>query len=163
MVFEELSKCPICGSELNLKKEYILVPHMIANERDDLYVFSDSGIHLSCIEQDPIKDKLFKHISLYQKFLPPSKLICIVDGKSIENPRDALFTGLLTSDEKEKLFDFNYISLNLKNISRWKQYENFIEISNVFLSENKWLATQGFNKLTYLMEKMREAKTTPIN
>lgn len=114
IIIEKESKCPLCGNFLDDSKEYILVPPIISNIKDPLFMFSDAGIHIDCIDENGFGSKLLQHIDLYNKHFPPSELKCFVDGKKIDHPEDLLFFGLLSSDETEDLYRFNYLTFNLK-------------------------------------------------
>ena len=154
IIIEQQSKCPVCNTSLDKDKEYVLVPPLISNTKDDLFIFSDAGVHIECLNKNKLKNKLLQHINLYDEHMPPSKLRCIVDGKTVDNPKDLLFFGLLTSDEKEELYYFNYLSLNLKDINKWKDYNSFLSISEQFISEKKWEGLNDFNKIEYILGEM---------
>lgn len=121
---------PVSNTFLDKNKEYFLVPPLISNTKDSLCIFSDAGVHVECINKNKFKNKLLQHISLYHEHMSPSKLRCVIDGKIPDNPRDLLFFGLLTSDETEELSAFN-----LNNISKWKELNRFLTVSEKFLSE----------------------------
>ncbi len=156
IILEQQSKCPICNTILDDDREYILVPPIISNIKDSLFTFSDAGVHVDCIDNSDLKSKLLQHIDLYNKHFPPSELKCFVDGGKMDHPEDLLFFGLLSSDEIEDLYQFNYLSFNLKNIRKWKDLNEFMSISEKFLSEGKWEGLNGFNKLEFIMNKIHE-------
>lgn len=157
IILEQQSKCPICNTILDDSCEYILVPHIISNIKDPLFAFSDAGVHIDCIDQSGFGSKLLQHIDLYNKHFPPSELKCLVDGKKIDHPEDLLFFGLLSSNEMEDLYQFNYLTFNLKNIGKWKKLNEFMSISEKFLSEGKWEGLKGFNKLEFITNKIKES------
>jgi len=76
IIIEKQSKCPICSNFLDDMKEYIMVPPLISNRKDELFTLNDTGIHKSCLNKSALKHKLLKHIDLYDKHLPPSMLKC---------------------------------------------------------------------------------------
>lgn len=155
IVIEQQSKCPVCNSFLDKDREYILVPPLTSNTKDPLFIFSDEGVHVECINKNKFKNKLLQHINSYHEQMHPAKLRCVIDGKIPDNPGDLLFFGLLTSDETEDLYEFNYLSFNLNNISKWKELDRFLCVSEKFLTENKWEGFNGFNKLEYLINKIK--------
>lgn len=152
IVIENLSECHICHKLLNKSKPFILLPPLISNMKDDLFHLSDSGIHVECLNRSELKEKLTKHVNAYQEHMPLTKLKCIVDGRTIDDPRNLLFLGLLTSDETESLHEFNYITVNLMNIKIWTDYDRFVHLASAFLSDGKWQSFGDFNELKYVLE-----------
>lgn len=158
IIIEKASKCPICGNILDNSSEYIVVPPLTSNTKDSLFIFSDSGIHNSCLNVSSLKCKLLKHIDFYNRHLPTIKLKCHVDGKLIDNLSEILHFGLLTSDETEELYDFNYLSFNLKNVNKWIDSNRFLTISENFLSKKKWGSLNDFNKLKYIVDQINSCR-----
>lgn len=157
IVFEGQSTCPICDAVLDRNKAFILVPAMMGNAKDPLFVFNDEGIHVECLNNHKFKNKLQQHIRLYNEHMPPSKLKCVIDGEIIGSPEKLLFFGLLTSDETEELYAFNYLSFNLDNIGEWKELDRFLSVSEKFLSEDKWEGLTEFNELRYIIAKIKKS------
>lgn len=155
ILIEQQSKCPACNTFLDKDRRYILIPPLTGNTKDPLFIFSDAGVHADCINRHKSMDKLLKHIALYNEHIPPSKLHCVVDENIVDNPKDLLFFGLLTSEETEDLYHFNYLSFNLKNISKWKELNRFLSVSEKFLSEKKWEGLNEFNKLEDLINNIK--------
>lgn len=158
IIIEKQSKCAICNTVLDNSKDYVIVPPLISNKKDNLFIFSDAGIHIDCINSNKFKNELIHHINLYNQEIPPSKQKCFIDGRIIDNPENYLFFGLLTSDESEELYNFNYLIFNKKNIQNWRDLNKFLLISGKFLSDNKWESLNDFNKLKYIVEKVKEYK-----
>lgn len=156
IVIEEHSTCPICNEVLNRNKKYILVPPLISNMKDFLFNVSDSGVHVDCLERSGLQNLLSKHINLYHNALPLAKSRCIVDGMQIDEPKNTLFFGLLTSNDKEELYEFNYIAINIKNINNWKELNRFLSIAEAFLLAEKWVGFAGYNKLKNIVDVIKE-------
>jgi hypothetical protein len=156
IVIEQQSRCPICNDFIDRNKEYFLVPPLISNVKDSLFNLSDVGIHTDCINRSELKGKLLRHIYFYNAYLPPSKLKCSIDGKQIEKPEYLLFLGLLTSDDTEELHNFNYLSLNIKNINKWIDLNRFLIVVERFLGEKKWVGLSEFNMLQYIIEQINK-------
>ena len=155
IVIEKQSKCPLCNKFLDESKEYMLTPPLISNIKDDLFILSDAGIHTNCINQSNLKNKIYKHMDLYHKRFPLSEAVCIIDGKRILNPKNILSFGLLTSNESEELYLFNYLTLNIRNIKKWNDYNKFVSVAEKFLFEEKWEALSDFNYLQYIIDKVK--------
>ncbi|WP_445456091.1 hypothetical protein [Flavobacterium sp. HNIBRBA15423] len=146
------SKCPICDKTLNKKSEYLTIPPLTSNSKDPLFIFSDNGIHKNCLNKSLLKDKLLFHIKMYNKRFPMAELRCITDNQLISNPRNIISFGMLTSNENENLFKFNYVILNKDNIPNWNQKESFIQTSKKYILDKKWKSLNDFNYLEYLIE-----------
>jgi len=152
LIFENQSKCPLCIRVLNNEKAYIEIPSLTTNTKDRLYIFSDNGVHIDCLSKNKLKGILFTQLSEYNDNLLLEGARCIIDGKIIDNPRDVLNLGLLTSDKNEKLFKYNFVTIKKANIKEWKDRDEFIDLLNYFMSQGKWKSFSEFNYLEYLIE-----------
>lgn len=112
IVLENSSRCPLCKQPIDDSKEYIMVPPLTSNKKDFLFALSDTGVHTSCIYKSPQREKLFYHVDMYDKRLPPIRLKHTTDGHLIIDPKNLISFGMLTSDENERLSDFNYMVLD---------------------------------------------------
>lgn len=155
IIIEQQSECPICNTHLDENKEYLLIPPLIGNTKDSLFICSDSGIHVECLNRYQLKDKLLMHVALYDASFPLSKQKCGISGNIISNPINLLFFGLLTSDETEELYNFNYLSFDITNINKWADRNKFISVTKQFLFEEKWESLTEFNKLEYILNKIK--------
>lgn len=155
IVIEEHSLCPLCNTVLNKAKEYLMTPPLISNTLDQLFNLSDTGIHVECLDNSTLKDKLLHHLAAYNRKIPPSQVRCCIDNQVMADPRDLLSFGLLTSDESEALFQFNHLSFNRRNITKWESRVDFISIAEKFLKEGKWQGLGDSNYLSYLLDKVK--------
>ncbi|MFT3823156.1 MAG: hypothetical protein QM731_04515 [Chitinophagaceae bacterium] len=154
IVFEGLSKCPLCNEVLDKENEFMLVPPVISNTKDELFLFSDAGIHVECLDRSENRNKLLYHIQQYHELLSRAKLKSIADGEQAGDGRDMLLIGLLSSNEKEELSEFNYTVLNLNKLKQWEDYDRFIDVAGKFLSEGKWGGYAGYNYLEKIMQQI---------
>ncbi|MNT51097.1 hypothetical protein D3C72_1880470 [compost metagenome] len=76
---------------------------------------------------------------------------CVVDNKLITRYDDYLFIDLLTSDSDEELFNFNFITINKRNISKWIDRSRFIKVAKEFKTNNKWQDISSFKFLDFLI------------
>jgi len=155
IIIKNKSKCPICNRVLTNQEEYILTPPLISNTKDSLFIFSDTGLHRSCLDKIQFKEKLLKHILIYHKKPLLSNLKCNVDNLAISNPQKIILIGLITTDENEELYKFNYTILNKDNVSKWKYQTSFIKAGENFLEENKWASLADFNYLEYVLNEVK--------
>ncbi|SKA47910.1 hypothetical protein SAMN04488128_10975 [Chitinophaga eiseniae] len=157
IIFENESTCPLCGQVLNKEKPYFLLPPLIGNVKDPLFIFSDSGIHVECFERNSLKERVLYHLDIYDKRPPVTDLRCDVDGALITDLRKALLFGLLTSDPDEPLYEFNYTVLNTDNVSKWEKREAFLKAGADFLQQGKWEGLAGPGLLRYLIDEVNQA------
>ncbi len=150
IVIENLTRCPICGEFLTSQKKYILIPPLISNERDELFLLSDTGVHLDCLDKYYLKKKLFKHIELLDDYRDRMKL-----AFTIHNPAEIIGFNLLTSNENEDLYEFNYFILLKKDIQEWRNLSNFRTIVDDFLNRGKWKGLNDFNYLEFLLNQLK--------
>ncbi|SDG57903.1 hypothetical protein [Chitinophaga filiformis] len=115
IVLEGLSQCPLCGQVLDRSNEFIMTPPLTSNTKDALFIFSDAGIHVTCLNGHPQKESLLYQMQQSDETRDAANAVCIVDGKLITYPDDYLTTGMLTSDLHEPLVEFNFIILNRNN------------------------------------------------
>lgn len=92
-------------------------------------------MHVECLNGSKLKNKLLYHIQKYDEMLLLSNNKCMVDGNEILNPRHILFFGLLTSDENEPLYDFNYLVFNINNIQDWVDLRDLLLLLGSFLQK----------------------------
>lgn len=154
IIFENLSTCPLCGTILNDEREFMLFPHFISNIHDPMSQFSDRGIHLDCLDKHPLKQDALLFTEEYHKVLPSPKSRSSIDGKLIENPEDILIIALLTSNREEELFKYNFLVLNKKNLSDWKERNRLIDLIHKYQEEGKWKNLSSFNYLDYLVKEL---------
>lgn len=154
IVFEGLSQCPVCGQVLDSNNEFIMTPPLTSNAKDALFVFSDAGIHVTCLNGHPQKERLLYQMQQSDKTRGATNAICIVDGKLITHPDDYLTTGMLTSDLNEPLAEFNFIILNKKNKYDWNKRNEFISLVKEFIKREKWEPFGPFNYLEYLIKEL---------
>jgi len=154
IIFEGLSKCVLCRQTLDSINEIMAAPPLTSNTKDPLFVFSDAGMHITCLNGHPLKESLLYNIQQGDKIRGAANAICIVDGKLITHPDDFLTTGMLTSDLNEPLAAFNFIILNRNNKYRWDKRNEFISLVNEFIQSGKWESFGSFNYLEYLLKEL---------
>ncbi|WP_131707598.1 hypothetical protein [Chryseobacterium angstadtii] len=85
----------------------------------------------------------------------PENRICDIGGNIIDLPENYLFISLLTSDETDKLYTFNMMNIDIRNISIWPELQDFIAAAERFLEKEKWESIGSFNELEYVLEKIK--------
>ena len=153
IIFEGYSKCPICTKVLDRGKEFTAFPPLISNTRDKVYLFSDAGVHVDCLNEHPTGQLALFYRNEYHKSFESNR--CVTDGLAIEDPRNILNFGLLSSDTTEELSTFNFLKLNTLNIAKWRQREAFLQVADKFIKEGKWDGFMGFNSLERLMGELK--------
>jgi hypothetical protein len=154
IIFHGLSQCPLCGKTLTNEAEYISFPAMVSNLKDPMAVFSDAGIHEACITEHPLKEKA---LHFREACLKIADNLTDFDGKPVDH-KDLLNLGLITSDESEELFIFNFTVLNIHSIAGWKDKELFLELVKKFKNEGKWEGIANFDYPDYLIRQIEKNK-----
>jgi len=154
IVFEGLSQCPLCEQVLDNSSEFIMTPPLTSNTKDALFIFSDAGIHVTCLNGHPQKESLLYQMQQSDEARDAANAVCIVDGKLITHPDDYLTTGMLTSDLHEPLVEFNFIILNRNNKYKWDKRNEFISLLKEFIKRGKWEPFGPFNYLEYLLKEL---------
>jgi len=77
-----------------------------------------------------------------------------VNNERISNHKDALFIFLLTSDENEPLFQYNFCVLNRVKIKDWKDKPILIQEIKKFINSGKWKSMGNPSYLERLLEEL---------
>ncbi|KMQ63108.1 hypothetical protein ACM46_14310 [Chryseobacterium angstadtii] len=133
----------------------ILFPAFIPNVKDSLYLFNDTGMHHSCMEKHSLGSKVSAFLDKMIFKTRPENRICDIGGNIIDLPENYLFISLLTSDETDKLYTFNMMNIDIRNISIWPELQDFIAAAERFLEKEKWESIGSFNELEYVLEKIK--------
>lgn len=155
MIFYSLSKCPICNNALHESEDIIGFPPFVANQLDTLYVFNDSGCHRQCVVDHPHGRKA---IGLSEKLIAatrPQNRICIISGALIDHPANYFCTGLLTSDEQEDLYKYNFITIDKRHIISWSEREEAINELVVFKNKNLWTDMSDTHYLDSIINELK--------
>ncbi len=128
-------------------------PAFVANSADLMFKYSDVVVPIDSLstEEGQRAIKLSEECLLNIKF---ENKICIVGGNRIINPDDYLFIPLLTSNEDEDLYQFNFLAFDKNNIAQWDRREEFIEVAKQFKKEGKWSDLTDFKFLDNLIDQM---------
>jgi hypothetical protein len=128
--------CPICQKVLYSLKDVCGFPAFIPNVKDKLYIFNDEACHVACLKNHVWGKQAMQLASDYQA--RSNNKICMAGGAVITKPDDYIFFPLLTSNDKEELYHFNFTTLNKNNISIWNDRQRFIDVATKFLHAGKW-------------------------
>ncbi|PWV55755.1 hypothetical protein [Chitinophaga sp. S165] len=150
ILIEGQSECVICKCKLQEFEDIIMFPPLISNINDRIYPFSDSGVHKKCLTRHPLAADVIHYREQYDQFNNKRPIID-VEGNIIENPREIISWGLLTSDPSEELHRYNFLTLNRKRIANWTERENFLMTAKRYVSDGKWKSYGDFNLLEYLI------------
>ncbi len=131
------------------EKNFFTFPPFIQNTKDIFYQFSDTSFHTSCLKNHVLGKRAVEFAEKYIINTRPENRKCIIDKKVITDYNNYIFVDLLTSDNSEELYYFNFITLNKKNLDIWTDRENFVSVAKRFISEGKW---GDFSSYKYLDE-----------
>jgi len=142
--------------KLDLSKKNYSFPAFVANAKDPLFKYGGMSFLLTSLNNEEGR----KAIELSEKALfniKPANRICKVDGKIINDPDDYLFIPLLTSDEEEELYKFNFLTFNKRNLKKWSDRIKFLKIVNKFKEQGKWSDSSEFKFLDSLINEFINA------
>lgn len=149
------STCVVCKKVIRLDDEAFLFPPFIQNTKDQLYQFNDASAHSHCLNISSLGIKAMKFASHYISAIRSKNRICIVSGEPIDNSENYIFISLLTSDESEGLYNFNFLTLDRNNTRLWKDRENFIISAEKFKEEGKWENCEPYQYLDDIINTLK--------
>jgi hypothetical protein len=157
LFIEGKSECPICGKPINKKEKRISFPAFVANAKDPLYIFNDETCHQVCVENHKLGHKAVEMADRFLKIFSPENRKCTIGGNAILSYDNFIGSSLLTSDETEELFEFNFMLFDKNNVSKWNKLNSFLEAASKFKNENKWGDLPGYNYLDILVDSIKKA------
>lgn len=92
---------------------------LVVNELDPLSVFSDAVFHAACVHKHPLGSKALSMYSELRAKTSPSNRRCIASGRLITEPDRYIGVGILTSDEKDPLYCFNFAQFDRAALVSW--------------------------------------------
>jgi hypothetical protein len=126
----------------------------VANNNDPLILFNDAALHYKCLIEHPSGQKA---ISLTEQLIlrtRPKNRICEIGGNMIERPDDYIFIPLLTSDEQDPLYRFNFMNIDRNNLGKWQARNEFIELCTIAKNESMWKNNVAHNYLDILISEL---------
>jgi hypothetical protein len=146
------SICQICNKVLGKQDEIIAFPPFVANVKDAIRFCNDEAFHYKCLMEHPLGERA---VELSDQFIfkkSPENRFCDIGRNPIPGPDSYILMPLLTSDESEELYAFNFMSIDKHNIKNWNDRERFIAIVKRFRSEGKWGDRPGYDFLGPLLK-----------
>lgn len=156
IAFINQTECGICNEKITNLESIFSFPPFIQNIKDPLYQFNDSVFHINCLNKHPFGSKAIELAKKYFYSVKPENRKCIVDGEIIENFHDYIFMGVLTSNEEGELYKFNFITLNRRNLYKWKDRNDFISIAEKFIENGKWEDLTSYKYLNKLIDSIKQ-------
>jgi hypothetical protein len=154
LLFLGQSECALCGNILQDSFDLRGFPPLTSNMNDPLFIFSDAGVHESCLKKHPLVHKvLFYREKLFSQVTP---LICNITGEKIEDPNNNYIGfNILTSESEEPVSQFNFLQMNKRHLHLWNNRALFIETATQYIAEGKW---NGFMRTTILQQLIDKVK-----
>jgi len=121
-----------------------------------LFQFNDSTFHFSCLQNHPLGKRALQYAEDFYFKTRPENRISSITGKLIIHPDDYIFLDLLTSDSQDKLYEFNFVTLDKSNIKKWIYRGRFINAAKLFSEQNKWGDLGAFKYLDNLISIMKD-------
>lgn len=153
LIFLDQTPCALCGDILRKGTDIRGFPPLMSNMNDPLYIFSDNGVHQSCLDKHPLGEEATYYAD--KATIPPASRTCIVSGKKLDDYHFYIGFGLLTSDRNESLYQFNFLQMDRRNLPEWKDRSLFIEVATKFIDDGKWNGFMGTCSLQQCIEAVK--------
>lgn len=132
----------------------IMFPPFVANLKDPVYFFNDEAFHDACFQTHPLANRALALRELFEA--ATANRLCHISQKPVSAPEGGIFIPLITSDENEELYKFDFMCFDRNNISNWNEREYFIETMNRFKAEDKWRDRPGYEFFDRFLKNLNE-------
>ncbi|GAA3931121.1 hypothetical protein GO495_15505 [Chitinophaga oryziterrae] len=137
LIFYGSTTCSLCGCVLKENENILAIPAAIANKADPLYKFNDQAFHLECLKKQPEYKELELMLSLLNKH--KSSKICFVCNLPITKPDDYIGLGLLTSDNSNPMFKYNFLEFHKQHFYEWEERKVLAEYLKIQKESHQWV------------------------
>jgi len=138
LVFRGLSRCSVCNEVIQANDEVIAFPHVISNESDLLWRFSDSACHADCAQHSPKIQKLMAITEERHRRTGPGKRKCQVCGEEILDWDDCIMFGYLGDPAIDALARFNFTHLHKSHVAKWQPVTEFLTMAQAEIDDGHW-------------------------
>ncbi len=132
------STCFLCDNVITEDTPYRGFPHFVPNRNDELFVFSDSPVHIDCVNVAPNGEKANRYANEFVKFTRPENRKCVVTGELITKYEDHVIIGYLTSDETSPLHQFNFTHIHRNNLAQWESRLQLLSLLLALKESDSW-------------------------
>ncbi|MEO3405182.1 hypothetical protein AAFN85_14840 [Mucilaginibacter sp. CAU 1740] len=145
------SVCFLCNEVITEDTDYGGFPHFVPNKNDELFAFSDSPVHIDCVNAAPNGAKANRYADEFIKFTRPENRKCLVTGELITKYEDHIVIGYLTSDEASPLHRFNFRHIHRNNLARWADQVLLLSLLLALKESEDWKHHYGQLHLSNLI------------
>ncbi len=137
-LFVDGMNCSLCTKPMRKSADKLIAfGPFIANPADPLFRLSDGIFHDDCARRDfPLDEALRWHDKV--RAIKPADRICVVCGELIRNPDDYFGTGILSRDDSDPLYAFNFIHLHRTHAGGWPRLGAFVESMQEAHATGRW-------------------------
>lgn len=146
------SECFLCNKVITGDTPYGGFPHFVPNRNDELFPFSDSPVHIDCVEAAPNGMKASYYADEFVKFTRPENRKCVVTGELITRHEDHIIIGYLTSDETLPLHQFNFTHIHRNNLAQWEDRLKLLSLLLALKESYNWRHHYGQLHLSTLID-----------
>ena len=132
-------------------------PAFVPNLKDSLYEFNDQTLDFEYIKNHKYGEKAIQLAEKTIKESSPVNRICFFGRNIINNPDNYIFTGLLTSNEEEELYTYNFLTMDRNNLDKWSERKEFIRVAKEFIDLDKWKDLGEFKYLNNLIDQLSQS------
>ncbi|MEO1013138.1 MAG: hypothetical protein AAFX53_17725 [Bacteroidota bacterium] len=142
------------ANNTNENQDLYSFPAFVPNMKDVLYEFNDQTLDLGYIKKHKYGEKALQLAEKAINASSPANRICSLSGDFVKNPQDYIFMGLLTSDEEEELYFYNFLTLDRNNLDKWIERKHFVRVAEEFIASDKWKDLGEFKYLQDLIDQV---------
>lgn len=118
--------CSVCGQVIREGDGVVAFPAFVVNRADPLYRFSDAALHARCAAGDDAVARALRALEQFAAATAPDARVCAACGSTIVDPDDYLCLGLISSDARSPLAQWNFLTIHLSCVRQWPKYDEFM-------------------------------------
>jgi hypothetical protein len=150
IIFRNNTVCALCGKAIKNGEEIFSFPAFIQNTKDPFYQFNDASFHKLCLEENVLGKRAISYAQKFTHATRPENRICFIGKNLVHDFNDYIFIDMLTSNESEYLFKFNFLTIDKNNIRKWDERDEFLEAIVTLKNSEKWSDLDNFKYLDHL-------------
>lgn len=127
-IFIEGMICSLCDKPMEKGSDLISFPQFVQNRKDSLFPFSDNVFHANCFKEHPLSEAAERILEIKDSKIIPGKYICDICNHKIIHPDEYLSLGLLTSNENNALYEFNFFQSHKSCFSKCGTKQKILEL-----------------------------------
>ena len=146
--------CKGCGKIIENIYDSCILLNIEANEKSPLYCLNEAIFHRDCYNNYPLRNMYEKRVAELEKLSSLNNFDYIskeeLSLEKIGHPDNLIRVPFLTEDYNSPLYEYNCISLNKKNLDKWRNYKIFLKLIDNLNKSDEWRG----KALSFLMSQL---------